>query len=189
MTVQRLSAYSVKVQLSQEELRVFLPDEPRTPDSPQMLRMLSFLLSKAEAVSGIAFSSLPVTVELMTAQDGSLAAYFTVQETYSAKPKGKPRDIRLAAQFPERDPLYACCVLLKDEKESIRSSLLYRSASCWILTLRLRHARAAAIRHILLEYGRPYRLSPLNRARLSEYCECIYRQNAVEQIVGQRECL
>ena len=189
MTVQRLSACSVKVQLSQEELRVFLPEAPQAPDSPQMLRMLSFLLSRAEAVSGIAFSALPVTVELITAEDGSLAAYFTVQQKQKSRKNGKSREIRLAAQFPDSALLIACCNQLQHEQESIKSSLLYRCCAQWILTLRLRHARAAAIRHILLEYGRPYRLSSLNRARLTEYGECIYRQNAVAQIVQQAKPL
>ena len=65
MTVNRLSAQSVKVQLTADELTVFLYDPAQPPDSPQMLRLISFMLAKAELASGIPFSSLPVTVEQM----------------------------------------------------------------------------------------------------------------------------
>ena len=185
MTIHRLSGSSVKVQLSAEELRVFLPENPVSADSPQMLRMLSFLLAKAESVSGIAFSALPVTVELMTAQDGSLAAYFTVQEHAPASHANRQRIIRLAARFTDAKLLQECCGLLQSEQAHIRNSVLYQENRSWILTLKLRHARAAAIRHILLEYGSPYRLTAINRARLSEYCDCILQQDAVRQIAEQ----
>lgn len=181
MTVERLSAYSVKVQLSADELRVFLPDEPPAPDSPQMMRMLSFMLAKAEAVSGIAFSSLPVTVELLTAQDGSLSAYFSVQDQKPEQKAAKQRIIRLAAQFTDPDLLRECCTLLQREQNGIRSSMLYRLQSAYILTLKLRRNRVSAMHHILLEYGKPFRLSALNRARLSEYGICIFQQDAVKR--------
>ena len=114
MTVQRLSAYSVKVQLSAEELRVFMPDEPRTPDSPQMLRMLSFMLAKAESVSGIAFSALPVTVEVISAQDGSLAVYFSVaEESKLPAPEQHQRVIRIAARFTDSALLRQCCMCIQ----------------------------------------------------------------------------
>ena len=186
MTVQRLSAYSVKVQLSAEELRVFMPDEPRTADSPQMLRMLSFMLAKAEAVSGIAFSVLPVTVELISAQDGSLAAYFSVSDAADSPPDNPQRIIRLAARFSDPDLLRQCCVLLEHERNQIRSSVLYRYQSHWILTLKLRKIKAAHIRHILLEYGKPFRMSAMNRARLSEYGDCVFCQDAVHQAVQSK---
>lgn len=181
MTVQRLSANAVKVQISADELRIFLPDSPQTPDSPQMLRMLSFMLAKAEAVSGIAFSALPVTVELLRNKDGGLAAYFSVQAEKPETHPYKPHTVRLAAQFAEPDMVRQCCGLLKNEQESIRSSVLYKYRTQWILTLRLKQLRASAIRHILLEYGKPFRLSAMNRARLAEYGVCIFGQNAVLQ--------
>lgn len=180
MTVQRLSASAVKVQISADELHIFLPDDPQDPDSPQMLRMLSFMLEKAEAVSGIAFSSQPVTVELLRIQDGGLAVYFSVRTDRSEQKPAKPHIIRLAAQFAEPDMLRQCCKLLKNEQENIRSSVLYQYQAQWILTLKLKQQiRVSAIHHILLEYGKPFRLSALNRARLAEYGIRIFDQNAV----------
>ncbi len=187
MTVERLSESSVKVQISADELRIFLPDEPRTPDSPQMLRMLSFMLEKAEAVSGIAFSALPVTVELLKNQDGGLAVYFSIRENQQQSQRtAKPHIIRLAAQFDEPDMLRQCCILLKQELEHIRSSVLYQYQANWVLTMKLKQARASAIHHILLEYGKPFRLSALNRARLAEYGTLIFEQNAVLHAIAAK---
>lgn len=187
MTVQRLSERSVKVQISADELRIFLPDEPQTPDSPQMLRMLSFMLAKAEAVSGIAFSALPVTVELLKNQDGGLAVYFSIQTNPQERHSAKPHTIRLAAQFAEPDMVRQCCLLLKKEQENIRSSVLYKYHANWVLTMKLKQIRASAIHHILLEYGKPFRLSALNRARLAEYGTCIFGQDAVLQAAASEQ--
>lgn len=181
MTVNRLSAQSVKVQLTADELTVFLYDPAQPPDSPQMLRLISFMLAKAELASGIPFSSLPVTVELLTANDGSLSAYFTVQ-TEQPQPKKQPKTVRLAAKFPDRSTLQRCCSLLRQQKEAILSSMLYEYRRQWILSLKLKRERAMPVHHVLLEYGKPFRLSPLNRARLSEYGSCIYEKDAVELI-------
>ena len=185
MTVERLSAYSVKVQLSADELRVFLSDEPPVPGSPQMMRMLSFMMAKAEAVSGIAFSTLPVTVELLNAQDGSLSAYFSVQESKQNRRSGKPRMLRLAARFSEPELLRQCCALLQKHSEGIRSSVLYSFRSGYVLTLKLRRSNASAVHHILLEYGKPFRMSAINRARLAEYGICIFSQDAVMRTASE----
>ena len=187
MTIQRLSAYSVKVSLSAEELRVFCPDEGWSPESPQTAGMLSFLLAKAEAVSGIAFSALPVTAELICAKDGSLAVYFTVQEQPAAQ-QSKKHSVRLAARFSDPEALRACCIQLEKQQKAVRSSMLFRYHREWILSLRLRREGTTAVRHILLEYGSPYRLSALNKARLAEYGSCVFSQDAVRRII-QTEAL
>ena len=54
MTVHRLSARSVKVILSAEELQFFVTEPDAAPDSPQMMRLLAVMLTQAERVSGIA---------------------------------------------------------------------------------------------------------------------------------------
>lgn len=184
MTVQRLSAGTVKVQLSAEELDVFLPASARNPDSPQMLRLISFMLAKAEAASGIPFSSLPVTVELLGAEDGSLAAYFTAQREQSPPADThQPRIIRLAARFAEEQPLRQCCALLYDQATSIRNSMLYRYRQQWVLFLKLKRENASVIHHILAEHGSPYRLSVLGRARLSEYGTCMIEKDAIQKLL------
>lgn len=186
MTVQRLSAGSVKVQLSAEELNVFLPASARTPDSPQMLRLISFMLAKAEAASGIPFSALPVTVELLSAEDGSLAAYFTAQREQPPHPQTdarQPKIIRLAARFTEETPLRQCCALLYDQAASIRNSMLYQYRQQWVLFLKLKRENASVIHHILAEHGSPYRLSVLGRARLSEYGTCMIEKDAIQKLL------
>lgn len=176
MTVQQLSAQSVKVQLTADELTVFLYDPDAPPDSPQVLRLISFMLSKAELATGIPFTEHPVTVELLTARDGSLSAYFTLQ---SAPAKKQPKTVRLAARFTDRSTLKSCCRLLREKQDAILSSRLYEYRCQFILTLNLRRAGAVPVQHLLSEYGRPFRLSPLNRARLSEYGSCLCEQDAV----------
>lgn len=187
MTVHRLSAQSVKVQLTADELNVFLTDAAQSPDSPQMLRLLSFMLAKAESASGIPFSDLPVTVELLSTQDGGLAAYFTAQALPdTASGKGHAKTVRLAARFPEQDTLKACCRQLRMEQPMILTSMLSRYRSQWILSLKLRRDQANAVHHLLLEYGSPFRLSALNRARLSEYGECICEKDAIRYVLGEQ---
>ena len=179
MTVQRLSAQSVKVQLTADELTVFLYDPDAPPDSPQVLRLISFMLSKAELATGIPFSALPVTVELLTAGDGSLSAYFTAQST-PAPQQRPPKTVRLAARFSDRSTLKHCCCLLREKQDAILSSRLYEYRRQFILTLKLKRTGAMPVQHLLSEYGRPFRLSPLNRARLSEYGSCLCEQDAVQ---------
>ncbi|MBR4199740.1 MAG: adaptor protein MecA [Oscillospiraceae bacterium] len=186
MTVQRLSAGSVKVQLSADELNVLLPESARTPESPQMLRLISFMLEKAEAASGIPFSSLPVTVELLTAADGSLAAYFTAQMPAVPQKKHEPKIVRLAARFSADEPLRQCCILLYDEADALRNSMLYRYQQQFVLYLKVKREKSACIRHILAEHGSAYRMSVLNRARLSEYGRCLIEKDAVQKLIALR---
>ncbi|MBR6107789.1 MAG: adaptor protein MecA [Oscillospiraceae bacterium] len=183
MTVQRLSAQSVKVQLSADELRLFLPETDAGNESPQMLRLISFMLAKAEAASGIAFSELPVTVELLTAPQGGLAAYFTVQVPPGAVPGGgQLRAVRIAARFSGDDALYRCCRQLAQHSSELQASALYRFREGYVLVLKLKHSHTGSLHHILMEFGRPFRLSLLNRARLAEYGTCLSEQDAVAAV-------
>lgn len=181
MTVQQLSAQSVKVQLTADELTVFLYNPDAPPDSPQVLRLISFMLAKAELATGIPFTAVPVTVELLTARDGSLSAYFTVQD-HAAPEQKQAKAVRIAARFPDRGTLKRCCCLLRAQQDAILSSRLYEYRRQFILTLKLKRTGAMPVQHLLSEYGRPFRLSPLNRARLSEYGSCLCEQDAVRLI-------
>lgn len=187
MTVTRLSACAVKVHLTAEELHSFLPEEIPAAESPQMLRLLSFMLMHAEAGSGIRFSALPVTVELLTGSDGSLTAYFTAQlPSASAARKANAKHIRLAASFSDDKPLIACCKQLNVIAQ-ISNSALYQYGGQWILTLKLKRESAAHAHHILLEYGAPFRSSAVNKARLAEYGSCIYAENAVSSVLKENQ--
>lgn len=184
MTVNRLSAQSAKVQLTSEELRIFLTGPDDDPGSPQMLRLISFLILKAESVTGIPFSALPVTVELLRAQDGGLAAYFTAEKP--ADPAADtPKTMRFAARFPDRKTLIRCCRILQKKQDALLTSRLYRYQAFLILELKSRHLHAGTLRHLLLEFGAPFRLSVMNRAVLSEYGECIYERDAVARILAE----
>lgn len=188
MTVHRLSARSVKVILSAEELQFFVTEPDAAPDSPQMMRLLAVMLAQAERVSGIPFSQMPVTVELLRAQNGSLAVYFTAHSDQPEKPKRSRRDpVRLAARFADKEALRECCGQLRAHAETVRSSILCRYRGAFVLSLGLRRSGAQTVHHILMEYGRPYRLSAIGRARLTEYGECIYDRDAVTRILSSRQ--
>lgn len=181
MTVTQLSARSVKVQLTAEELRRLLPEQAPPAESPQLLRLLGMMLVHAEAHSGIPFSDLPVTVELLAAPDGGLAVYFTVrqeQERHTVPPK----TVRLAAEFTEYSTLAECCRHLMREQDSILSSTLHQYRETWVLSLKMPRTQAAHTHHLLLEYGRPFRSSALNKARLAEYGICVYKDDAVRSV-------
>lgn len=183
MTVQRLSAQSVKVQLSADELRLFLPDTESGSESPQMMRLISFMLTKAETASGIPFSALPVTVELLTAPQGGLIAYFTAQALPGADSRsGQPRSERIAARFGSDEELSRCCMLLARRRSALLSSALYRFRSGYILLLKIKRSHADGLHHMLYEYGRPFRLSVLNRARLAEFGTCLCEKDAVAAV-------
>ena len=188
MTVTRLSACAVKVQLTAEELQGFLPDETPAADSPQMLRLLSLMLMHAEAGSGIRFSALPVTVELLSGSDGSLTAYFTAQLPASPqKPKPQPQQVRLAASFSDYSTLKECCDQLSRAVPQICESTLHRCCAGWVLSLKTERSSAPHAHHLLLEYGKPFRSNAVNKARLAEYGHCIYAEDAVKAVVRENQ--
>ena len=186
MTVTQLSARSVKVQLTADELRFFLPDEAPPAESPQMLRLLAYMLMHAETGSSIPFSELPVTVELLTVADGGLIAYFTAQLPEHAPRSKASKTVRLAASFADYSALSACCRQLIQENNAILVSTLYQYGTHWILSLKLHRNTASHAHHILLEYGKPFRSSALNKAKLTEYGTCIYEKDAVSAVLNSK---
>lgn len=190
MMIQRLSAVSVKLRLSADELQAVFAQAQADADSPQMARLISYLLLRAEAVSGIPFSDVPVTVELLRAEDGGLCVYFTAQQPAPCRSPAKrkrSRPVSLAAEFAQQGDLRECCTRLQERAEHIRGSALYRSNHAYILTVRTDRIHAAFPRHILTEYGTPYPMTAVSAARLSEFGSCIHAQNAVQQILlGQK---
>ena len=131
-----------------------------------------------ERASALDIRSKIIIAVVLTARDGSLSAYFTVQN--EPAPKSKPaKTICAAARFPDRGTLKRCCGLLREQQDAILSSRLYEYRRQYVLSLKLKRAGAMPVQHLLSEYGRPFRLSPLNRARLAEYGSCICEQNAL----------
>ncbi len=184
MTVHRLSAQSVKVQLSADELKLFLSEPVFSgAASPRLMRLIALLLAKAEASTGIPFSALPVTVELLALPQGGMAVYFTVQRNPMQKGgSARKKATRIAAQFAEYSALRTCCMQLSHRADAILNSSLYRCNTAWILTLKLRRGSSAGLHRLLLEYGAPYRLTAVNRAKLSEYGTCLYERDAVSAV-------
>lgn len=170
MTVHQLSAACVKVQVTAEEYQVYAARKEG------MLRLTAQMLSAAERISRIPFSQMPVTAELFSMTDGGLSAYFSVH----AAPQ-RMRTHWLAARFPSVSDAARCCRQLLPLNGEIMQSVLYGEGGGCVLTLKAPRTGAPALRHILLEYGRPFRLTQIQRARLNEYGTVIHAENAVEK--------
>lgn len=182
MTIQQLSAQAVKIQLTAEELHHLLRQNELNGDSPRLPDLIAFLLVQAEFASQIPFSQSAVQVELMQDSTGGLTVYFSAEPRSAHKSGG--RTVRLGARFPDYAALRACCQKLRDEESVILSSSLYRYRGEHVLLLRLVRTGAALPHHLLLEYGHPFRLSPMNRARLTENGSLIYPNDAVQTVCG-----
>lgn len=185
MTIQQLSAQAVKIRLTAEELHRFLRQpglkHDLQSDTPHLTELIACLLAQAEAVCQIPFSGNAVQVELMQEGSGGLTVYFSV------KPRQQSgQTVRLAARFADQRALADCCVQLSREQDVILSSSLWRYRGEPVLLLRLIRTGAALPHHLLLEYGRPFRLSAMNRARLTENGTCIYADSAVEHVLSDR---
>ena len=179
MTIQQLSDRSVKVQLPAEEAYRLLHNGADAKGSGQLYWLMICLMIQAEKVCGIPFSSSKVAAELMQDSKGGLTAYFSAESLRIQNRES--RAVRLAAVFPDRDTLRICCRQLFSEKAVILRSALYKYRGCWILTLRLIRTGAVQPYHLLLEYGTLFRMTPVNRARLTEFGRCLLRSKAVEQ--------
>ena len=188
MTMEQLSAYTVKIQLSQEELPLLLPQGTYSSDSEPVLHMISFLLTRAEAFTGIPFTQQQVTAELLSASDGGLILYLTAMDHSPPMPKKaagyKPHKTkRIAAAFVDRIPLQQCCTVLQHSLPQIPASRLYQLQQQWILLLQIHTQNESCCKHILQEYGRLYPHSPLQLAQLDEYGICLHPHNAVARIL------
>lgn len=184
MTIQQLSAQAVRVQLTAQELHRYVSKKPPAADAPGWLPLIAWLLRQAEAASGIPFSGNAVAVELIPDAHGGITVYFSLHRSTRQMPGSPGRSVRLAARFPDLRTLSACCRRLAEESAVIAGSRLYRCQGEYILMLRMLRTGAAMPHHLLLEYGAPFRLSAMNRARLSEHGECIYDRDAVQSVLA-----
>ncbi len=188
MTMEQLSAYTVKIQLAQEELPLLLPQGTYSSDSEPVLQMISFLSARAEAVTGIPFTRQPVTAELMSAADGGLILWLTAIDHSKPLPKNPakskaPKTKRIAAAFSDRIRLQDCCKVLRHSFPQIPASRLYQLKQQWILLLQIHTRNESCCRHILQEYGRAYPNSALRLAQLEEYGICLHAHDAVARIL------
>ena len=173
MTIHQLSAACVKVQVTAEEYQLYADAQEG------MLRLIAQMLSQAERISRIPFSQMPITAELLSMPDGGFSAYFSVD------PASPPvRTHWLAARFPAVSEAALCCRQLLPMQDAILQSMLYRDAAGYVLSVKAPRKTSAAVRHILLEYGRPLRLTQIARARLNEYGTVIHASHAVEALSG-----
>ena len=175
MVIEKLSEQAVKCRISGAELV-----QLRRQGGNDLPALVVPLLRHAEAVSGIPFSRFPVAVELLAEANGGMAVYFSL-----CPPRRKARNrrtVRLAAVFTDRAALHACAVQLRKNESIILRSEAFLLENSRVLCLKLTRTGASAVHHILLEYGKPYRLSAVSLARLKEHGRCMYAENAVRQL-------
>ena len=173
MTIHQLSAACVKVQVTAEEYNT------HAGSRQGMLCLIARMLSEAERISRIPFTRLPVAAELLAMPDGGISAYFSVRRS--------PRTCWLAARFPDAGTVRVCCRLIAPHLPQILHSMLYRGRAGYVLTLKMPRASSAAVRHILGEYGTPFRLTQITRARLTEYAVLLHAEQAVQNVIRNAE--
>ncbi len=184
MTIQQLSAQTVKVQISQDELHQMLGADAPQQDSGRFLSMIAVMLTQAELVSRIPFSAHPVTAEMLKGPEGGLTVYFslTPQKQHAGK-----KTASFAALFPDEQAAAKCCKRLMSEQSVIIQSSCHLLDHAWILSVKAVRTGASCLRHILLEYGQPFRMSRMNRARLSEYGTPVCINQAVQQLAERAD--
>lgn len=185
MTMEQLSAYTVKIQIPPEELQMLIPPEETQQSTEQMQRMLVFLLTRAESFSGIPFRSSKVTVELLPTQEGGAIVYLTAKLPSAPRCTIQARS-RAAAMFADEQTLRRCCAALQCHMEQESSSSLYRVKGGWLLILSRLPANSRIPQHFLQEFGQPCVLSPPAMARLEEYGECVCRQDAIAWVASKK---
>lgn len=188
MTLEQLSAQTVKIQLSLTELKVFLHDtQDMDPNSPQMLRLISFLLAKSELYCEIPFSEGQVTVELLSASDGGLIFYFTCCQENQKQQKKTNNTVWIASVFSAYEELHECCRQLQMQNIRQADSRLYQMPQRYVLLLHPSGKTAVICHHLLAEYGTTIPYSGLLRAKLEEHGKCLYEKNAVSKIAAESE--
>lgn len=183
MTLEQLSPQTVKVQLAPSELAVFL-QEPQgyDTDSPQMLRLISFLIAKAELFCEVPFSQGQVTVELFATEEGGLTVYLSCCQAPHSRRREKSHAAQYAGAFAAEDDLRSYCRQLLAADIHLCESSLYRFENHYVLLLRLNGKARNFPQYLLAEYGQPLAVTALLRAKLAEFGECLLEKNAVHQL-------
>lgn len=185
MTLEQLSASTVKIQLSETEVSVFLQDAQNyDPNSPQMLRLMSFLLAKAELFCEIPFSKGQVSVEMLNADDGGMIVYFSAVAEKQNAPFTQCKTTSLTGMFGSYTDLVDYCRQILHRKIKLSGSILYQIGSDYLLLMQFRGKQDDAALHLLLEFGNSVDTTPLLRARLAEYGVCLIDKNAVRRIAA-----
>ena len=178
MVIEKLSAQTAKIRLTKQELAHIREEmQTRTVWLPQVAAVL---MQQAETAVGIPFSQNPVAVELLSDTEGGAAVYFSILRQEPVR--GNRRTVRLAARFPDRTSASKCASQLIRNQNLILRSEAYTMNNEWILCLKMIRSGASVLHHALLEYGKPYRLTPVSSSRLLEYGTCQYAENAVRHL-------
>ncbi len=178
MVIEKLSAQTAKIKLTGQELACIR--EEMQAESVWLPKVAAVLMQQAEIAVGIPFSQNPVAVELLSDAEGGAAVYFSILRREPVRENR--RTVRLAARFPDRASASMCAGQLLRNQNFILRSEAYTLGREWILCVKMIRSGASVLHHVLLEYGKPYRLTPVSLSRLTEHGVCQYADNAVRQL-------
>lgn len=180
MTIEQLSADTVKIELSAEELSLPYHNVVSHPADDPMQQLLLFLIQRAEVFSGIPFCSRQVTAELLPTVENGMIVYLT-----ASKPRPKENHTQAAAVFADMHTLKACCRALRPYLSPQSHSSLYEAAGGRLLVLSHLTTAHRAPQHLLREYATLLPVTKRNLARLEEYGHCICKHNAIAAILKE----
>lgn len=178
MTIEQLSADTVKIELVAEELSMLDRAAREQADDP-MQQLLLFLIQRAEVFSGIPFCSRQVTAELLPTVENGMIVYLTAQQ-----PKPKANHTQAAALFADTHALKACCRALQPYLSAQTQSSLYDTAGGKLLVLSHLTPEHRAPQHLLREYATLQPVTKCTLAQLEEYGHCICKGDAIATILG-----
>ncbi len=179
MTIEQLSADTVKIELAAEELSL-LCCTAQIQAEDTMQQLLLFLIQRAECFSGIPFCSRQVTAELLPTTENGMIVYLT-----AIAPRHRENHTQAAAVFTDMQTLKACCRALKPYLAPQTRSRLYETADGKLLVLSHLVQEHHAPQHLLREYASVRHITKRSLARLEEYGSCIFRQDAVAAILAE----
>ncbi|MDD5947956.1 MAG: adaptor protein MecA [Oscillospiraceae bacterium] len=178
MTMEQLSADTVKIELAAEELSMLDTAAREHADDPTQ-QLLLFLIQRAEVFSGIPFCSRQVTAELLPTVENGMIVYLTAQP-----PKPKTNHTRAAAVFADAHTLKDCCRALQPYVSTQTRSSLYDTARGKLLVLSHLMQQHRAAEHLLREYATLQPVTRCTLAQLEEYGHCIFKRDAIAAILG-----
>ncbi len=181
MTIQQISASTVKIRLSAGELAAYQVTFSMLGNaSPETLAMLAVLISRAEAESTVSLRDSRIFVEAFACEDGSCLLYLSAVPKSAAERSGSRQaaDVVLC-EFTEAAVLCDCCRRCLHAPVRIRRSACYQQNGVYRLVLRIRQEDRAQAERILGEYGHVLPATSLLLSLTLEHFACLCTGSAV----------
>lgn len=182
MTIKQISASTIKVSLSAEELASYhVAFGILDNDEPETRRLFSSLLTEIEAVCGRTLKSERLFVEAFARGDGGCLLYLSVLE--ESKDDSSDSESGLLLLKADSDQLQSLSLLgIEILNRSTEASALYENGDCYCLVLRPKAEESRRLEQFLREFGSVYRGNSLLCAYTVEHCPCLIPKEAVKAL-------